>query len=338
MRYLVWLPLAAGLGLLVWLLQDMDVRGMAEAVVHVGWPGLLLLPLAFSWLVPNAIAWEYSFKAPGSGVPFHRLLMVRIAGESLNDLLPSSNLGGEPVKVLLLRPQVTLPAAMSSVMVAKTTQTLSIVIFILGGLGATAWETALPTEVIVTAGGVLAMLGGGSVVLVLGAHSGLLGRFARYGVRRFPRADWLIGLANQAAALDACLSGFYATEKRRFAASTLWHLFGLIAGSAEVYFIAWLLGLPLTVSGALTMEVVTTLFGVGGFAIPGSIGAFEFGHVVSASMLGLPAASGMAMSLIRRLREVFWLLAGLGILWVRVPGVWRGIELDGGDVGVREGR
>lgn len=302
---------------------------MAEAIVQLGWLGLLVLPLAFAWLVPNAIAWEYSFTAPGSGVPFHRLMLVRLAGESLNDLLPSSNLGGEPVKVLLLRPQVALPEALSSVMVAKTTQTLSILIFILGGLAAAAWRAPLPPEVVVTAGGVLAMLGGGSVVLVFGAHSGLLGRFARYGVLRFPKADWLIGLSNQATELDGCLSGFYATEKRRFAASTLWHLIGLIAGSAEVYFIARLLGLPMTFSGALTMEVVTTLFAVGGFFIPGSIGAFEFGHFTAAAMLGLPPSSGVLMSLIRRVREIFWLLAGLLVLYFRFPVDWKRRPMEG---------
>lgn len=324
MRWLSWLWLALGLALLGWLMKDMEFLQTAEALGRIGWRVLLLLPLAFLWMVPNTIAWKYSFKAPGAGVPFSRLLTARIAGESINDILPSSNLGGEPVKALLLRPAVTLAEALSSVTVAKTTQTLSIVIFILGGLGFAASRATLPPEVILTAAGVVAGLGGGVAVLALGASSGLLGRWARYGLRLFPNAEWLKSSTVHILEMDASLSAFYKKEKGRFAASTLWHLLGLIAGSIELYVIARFLGFSLNLREALIMEVVATLAAVGGFFIPGSIGAFEYGHHAAASMLGLPPASGVIMSLVRRFRELFWLLAGLILLYLLYPAARKG--------------
>ena len=331
MRWLSWLWLALGLALLGWLMKDMELLQTAEALGRIGWRVLLLLPLAFLWMVPNTIAWKCSFKAPGAGVPFSRLLTARIAGESINDILPSSNLGGEPVKALLLSPAVTLAEALSSVTVAKTTQTLSLVIFILGGLVLAAPGVSLPPEVVLTAAGVVAGLGGGAVVLALGSSSGLLGRWTRWGLRLFPNAEWLKSSTVHILEMDASLSAFYKNEKGRFAASTLWHLLGLVAGSIELYVIARFLGFSLNLREALIMEVVATLAAVGGFFIPGSIGAFEYGHHVGASMLGLPPGSGVILSLVRRFRELFWLLAGLALLYMSYPAVWKGRALDGGN-------
>lgn len=320
-RWLSLLWLAVGLGLLGWLLRDLDYQGMAATLGRVGWRGLSVLPLALAWIIPNTVAWGYSFKRPG--VPFSTLFPVRIAGESLNDLLPSSNLGGEPMKALLLRPSVDFSEALSSVTVAKTTQTIAMALFIAGGLGLAARRGPLPPEVLATAAGVLAMLGGGAAVLVFGAASGRLGALLRRAPRFVAESERFKSLMGHVVSFEACLTSFYATEKGRFGASTFWHLVGLVAGSVELYWIAILLGFPLTATEAFIMEVVTTLFGVGGFLIPGSIGAFEFGHVVAGSMLGLPAAGGVLVSLLRRFRELFWLLAGLAILSIAFPGAWK---------------
>lgn len=335
-RWLSFGWLVVGVALLAGVARDIDAHAVWRALVEVGWRSALLIPIALVWVVPNTIAWGFAFNPPGPR--FWPLFEARIAGESLNDLLPSSNLGGEPVKALLLKPFVDFAEALSSVTVAKTTQTIAIFLFLAVGLGLSSSRADLPKEVDVAAAGVLALLGGGSAVLVFGSTSGLLARSARRVHGLFGRSDSLSPWAKSLVDADAILAGYFQRHRGRFAASTAWHLAGLVGGALEIYLIGRFLDLPLTPWEAVIMEVVTTLFGVGGFLIPGSIGAFEFGHVLAASMFGLPAHSGMSMSLLRRFREVIWLLAGLGVLWARAPGVWRGIELDGGDVGVREGR
>ncbi len=319
LRWLPWASLALGLWILLWLLQSLNIRQIWDAVSQVGWRVILLIPLAFLWILPNTKAWEYSFKTPGGPLPFSKLLVARIAGEAVNDLLPSSTLGGEPIKALLLQPSVTFAEALSSVTVAKTTQTLSLAIFILGGLGLAAWQTKLPPELILAAAGVIAMLGGGAIVLAMGSSSGLLSGWAHYCLRRWPEAGWLKSLVANISEMDACLSTFYRRDKRRFIASTLWHLVGLVLGCVEIYMIGHFLGLSLSLRGALIMDVVATLAAVGGFFIPGSLGTFELGHYVAASMLGIPPPLGIVLCLIRRFRELFWLLAGLLLLYLYYP-------------------
>lgn len=322
-RWMSWAYLALGLGLLIWLLQGTELRQIWAALVQIGWRVLVLIPLAFLWMIPNTKAWECSFRSQGACVPFAKLMAARIAGESVNDLLPSSNLGGEPLKALLLRPSVKLAEALSSVTVAKTTQALAIVIFILGGLGLAAWQASLPPELVVAAGVIVAMLGTGVAVLALGSSSGLLGGWARHCQRHWPNAEWLQSLVAHALETDACLAAFYRREKGRFLASTLWHLAGLVLGSVELYLIGRFLGLSLSLPGALIMETVATLAAVGGFFIPGSLGAFEFGHYMAALMLGMPPAAGILISFVRRFRELFWLLAGLVLLYLYYPAAWK---------------
>ena len=173
-RWTAWLPLCLGIGLLVWLLHGMELRPAWEAVAQIGWRIFVLIPVSLLWLFPNTIAWSFSFQAPGASVSFFRLLTARIAGESVNDLLPSGNLGGEPVKAMLLQPEVPLAEALSAVTVAKTTQTLALGLFILGGVALASRQAELPAGLAATAAGVIAMLGGGAAVLALGSCSGQL--------------------------------------------------------------------------------------------------------------------------------------------------------------------
>ncbi|UPT75420.1 MAG: flippase-like domain-containing protein [Elusimicrobiota bacterium] len=166
---------------------------------------------------------------------------------------------------------------------------------------------------------------------MLGSSSGLLGGLAKRALRRWPQAGKLASLLGPVVAMDGCLSDFYRLHKSRFLLSTLWHLAGMILGAVELLVIARFLGLSLDVRGALIMEAVATLAAASSFMIPGSLGAFEFGHYMAASMLGLPPAAGVLISLVRRSRELFWLLAGVFLLHRLRPAAAALREKEAGD-------
>ena len=48
-----------------------------------------------------------------------------------------------------------------------------------------------------------------------------------------------------------------------------------------------------------------------GMLVPAGIGLYEGGHYMAASILGLDPALGLSVSLIRRVREIFWDGAGV---------------------------
>ena len=69
----------------------------------------------------NTLGRRAAFPA-GVRVPsFGRLLLVRIAGDSINYLTPTANLGGEFVRVRMLQGQAEVAPLVASVVVAKLT-------------------------------------------------------------------------------------------------------------------------------------------------------------------------------------------------------------------------
>ncbi len=121
-------------GLLVW---NVGISEVASHLRQVGWfAPVVLLPYA-AVAVCDARGWAYALPplAQAQQVPLWRLSLFRLAGEAVNNLTPTANIGGEPLKVYLLRTHgLPTDAGLASVVVAKTALTVSQVIFILLGV------------------------------------------------------------------------------------------------------------------------------------------------------------------------------------------------------------
>jgi uncharacterized membrane protein YbhN (UPF0104 family) len=48
--------------------------------------------------------------------------------------------------------------------------------------------------------------------------------------------------------------------------------------------------------------------------VPGNLGTHEAGALMIFSLMGFSAESAMAFALLRRVRQIFWIALGLGIL------------------------
>src|SRR5437867_6968827 len=126
-----------GLGLLGVLVRNVGVAEVASHLRQIGWLAPLL-PLPYiAVLMCDTQGWACAIPptAQAHVVPFWYLSLARLAGEAINDLTPTASIGGEPVKVYLLRARgLTTDAGLASVVVAKTTLTISQIVFILLGL------------------------------------------------------------------------------------------------------------------------------------------------------------------------------------------------------------
>jgi len=94
-----------------------------------------------------------------------------------------------------------------------------------------------------------------------------------------------------------------------------------LLGVVEIYAIAAFLGHPMTLADAWIVEALVQLVRAGAFVIPAGIGAQEGVFLlVFAAMTG-SADLGVAVALVRRCREVVWLLWGtlLGSLFSLAP-------------------
>jgi hypothetical protein len=76
----------------------------------------------------------------------------------------------------------------------------------------------------------------------------------------------------------------------------------------------WLLDVPVSVARALMVEVLSVAIDATLFFVPGKLGTQEGGKVLIFSALGLDAAKGLSLGVLRRIRELAWALVGLVIL------------------------
>jgi hypothetical protein len=92
------------------------------------------------------------------------------------------------------------------------------------------------------------------------------------------------------------------------------HLLAWMLGTLESWAVLHALGFDAPWSTALVVESLGMAGRSAGFAIPGALVVQETGFVLAAVAMGLPESAGLALSLIKRVREVSTGLIGLA-LW-----------------------
>lgn len=280
-------------------------------LLRLGYIPVLIYPIV--WMLLNTQGWRCALPLRYSAMSLFYLARVRIAGETFNSLLPSGYVGGEPIKAKLLDKHMALTEAASSVLIAKAAQSVALVIFV--GVGLTLGSRqgqggATQSSTMIALG--LLSLGIGIFVVLLSQRS-----FSRAGrwLQRMTRNQWLLKQEERLASLDDSIGVFYRDGKTRFSQSIFWHLAGWLTGSMEVALIFLLLGQPIPWTSAWFIGAMAQLASVLGLLIPAGVGLYEGGHYLAASMLGLPPAMGLSVSLIRRVREIFWNGLGLYFFW-----------------------
>ncbi|MFM7142405.1 MAG: lysylphosphatidylglycerol synthase transmembrane domain-containing protein [Alphaproteobacteria bacterium] len=313
-----WLALL-GILLLGVLVAQVGSADLLARLRNLGWRAALV-PLPFA-LIALVDGWAWSFTLPressrGLGVPM--LSMMRLAGESVNVLTPTAYLGGEPVKAMLLVDRgIDAADGTVSVVVAKTALTIGQVVFILLGI-----VLAMERFGLLRGGGVLF----GALCLLGAAFTALLVRIQQR--EPFTRAVGLarrLGLggprteraAEIAPRIDRDLRDFYSARGVDFGASTFLHFVGWLAGTLEMKVFADLVGLPLGWRDAFLVESLSQPLSAGAALVPGALGIREAGGVAIFSLLGLDASAGLAIWILRRLREAFFSALGLGFLVAR---------------------
>lgn len=302
--------LAVGVGLLaLMVLRVGPLRIWAE--LARGGPTLLwLIPVSFAWFALNTWAWRLALDTP---VPFAPLLRAHLAAEAVNNLTPFMALGGEPLKLTLLRGRTAADVALASVVGDNVVHALSAPFFMVAGLalGAQAFriEHSLLTGGI-AATALIALMATG---LWIASGSGLLGALSRGVARRLGKTGgrWAEGVERA----DRRAREFLGGRTRRFWAALGLHLAGRVLGAVEAWLIMTVLGVPFSFAAAMFVIAVAHA-GVNLFfsIIPSQIGVQETAACLIFSAIGLDPASALALMLIRRVRGFLWIGIGLTLL------------------------
>ena len=305
--------LAGGLLLFLILFWRVGPGAIGQLLWKAGWA----LPLVF---VPYALVitcetlgWWFAFHS-SQVVRFKDLVRLTVATKAVQLLTPSITQAGEFMKVHLLRVTgVEVDISAASVVVAKTTITIAELLFI--GLGLTFLLGYMTVEPVIAMSVTL-----GIVIMGVGVIGVLI--WQRIGL--FQPLIWVsrrIGaLASFVDRHEGLLSSTenivreHLDERRRFGWSAWWFFFGWAAGVVEAWAFLGVLGLPSDLPSALVIQVWSVIVTRLTTFIPGNLGAQEAGIVMIFSFLGLSPEAALAFAVLRRLRQLGWIAAGLGYL------------------------
>ncbi len=302
-RWFTIVVLALGVATFLYLLHAIGPLLIWGQLRSFGWGFALILPFQIFDHLVNALGWRFAFPSAATArVPFWRLVKVRIAGDGVNYLTPSGNIAGEFVRPAMMGDCASADTLATSVLVAKAAQAWGQALFVLLGLiwllhgriyafeGRQVYWATLSMIVIL-----------GGVALVVAA---LISDPPAWVKKRFPVA------VESTAGLRRRLRDYVLRHPGRLAVSTGCFMLGYAWGAAEIWLIAWLMGLPLTPEQALAIEFLSNLVDAMTFMVPAKIGTQEAGKTAIFTGLGLPPAIGFTLGLIRHARELIW--AGVG--------------------------
>jgi glycosyltransferase 2 family protein len=298
------------------MLRRIDWGALLNCFLQVGnyWP-LLILPYGLTSLF-WAVSWRCLLVSTPRRPPLGRLFLLRLAGDSLNQLTPTASLGGEPFKALRLHARgVEWQEATASLVIHKALTVLSLVLYILVSMALI--PVALPGLprglALFSLLGTLLLGIAGAVFVILQRRNPCVG-FMRLLQRIGICPALLIEKEQELVSLDSYLAGFYREHPRAGIVALLFYLLGWLTHAFEVYLIFWLLGHPIPLAVALCLDALSQLVAGLGFMIPASLGVQDGGNILLSLGFRLGPTLGAGFSILRRFREAFWLLLGLVVV------------------------
>jgi uncharacterized protein (TIRG00374 family) len=300
--------LVGGLVVLAFLVARVGVESVVSVLSRLTWWQVVLICLPYGLIMAvDTLGWRYAFIS--NPPPYLRMLAARTAGEAVNIVTALGSVGGEAVKVWLLRPAVPYDESVPSVVIAKTTSTMAQTLLLVVGL-------VLAVTTLTVAGDVI-----WAMLALLGVELLLVGGFfvtqVAGLVRRAGRLLAWSGLIENASAaedLDARLRRYYRENWRRFVLSVTFHFGGWLLGALEALVMLYVLEIPVSMATATVIEAVGSGVRFASFLVPGSVGVLEGANTGVFAALGLGASAGLAFSLVRRARQGVWIGIGLIVL------------------------
>jgi uncharacterized protein (TIRG00374 family) len=304
------LIVSLGLTVFAWFVKGAGAAEIWHTALRLGWLApLALVPYAFTYGA-DTFGWKCAFGQQSPQVPFRQLYRVRWCGEAVNNVIPSGTIGGEAVKVYLLQKcGIAIAEGTAAVIIGRTVQTLTQIVFIALGAGAFLYIAPdMPGLRMGTALVLALSLAAAGALVILQAH-GVFTLLLRLPV-------WLPGRARLEAhrerlqQIDRQVLAFYRRDRRSFLLCAAAYGAGWLLDSADVFLVAWLLGLPIGWAHALAVESFIGIAKLMGMLVPGALGAQESGIALVCHWAGLPPPLGPAYALIRRGRDLVF--AGIG--------------------------
>lgn len=283
------------------MLRDLEAAAMGIPI---------LIALSLLRLSLTTKSWTLSLTTEGIKPHWKHLIGIRLAAQAIGYLTVFGVAASEPMKISLLREDVTAAAAgtladsgmywFSSALFGAAA-----CVYVAVALAGRGHGISLLTIGITFAGS----------LILLSTRSPLLGQSSRLLGRASPR--WL----RKSVQLEHTIRHFRVAHsdvaRKMFGIDLACQLIQLAETAVILYFI----GLPLKLSLLLGIELATRIVKLTTGWLPGRIGADEGGAAAAFMAFGFSPAAGVVLALARRFRDLLW--CALGVIWL----VWNSQHL-----------
>lgn len=298
LRWPLLLATAVGLGGVLWALGRVGLAEVLRAVGRVGVPGFLALCLlSLATFLPLGGSWL----AAAPGEPLRRLgrfAWGRATRDAANDLLPFSQLGAIVVGVRTLAAAGVAPVTVyAATIVDMSTEMAAQIVFTLFAL----WSFAdLPAS---GTGRLQPLLWAGTAIATALALSFLLLQRPALRVAGVAARRIVPGAGVLADEVAAALAAVYACRGRTIL-SFLLNLAAWAATAAWSWAALRLMGSDAGPWHAAALESAIFALRSAAFLVPAAVGVQEAGYALLAPLVGIDPAAALALSLLKRARDL----------------------------------
>jgi glycosyltransferase 2 family protein len=305
--------LLAGLVAAIYLIWSIGFEAVFDAIARAGFGGLALL-CVYTLIVFVSLAFAWYFLLPAAERrPVAEFYIARLVRDSIAEISPFSPVGGmvAAARLMILKGMRGGYAA-ASVAADATTEAMAQVVFLAFGLGLgfTQFRHLRDSGPVSEAMLAILLLAVPAIALLIILQKKGASFAEKIAARFFPQAK-------EGLSIRAAIEDLY-DSRSRLAASSALHLLGWIGGGIGTFISFRLVGGHIGFLNAIGLEALLCTLRSVAAPVPAAIGVQEWGYAMLAPLFGLPGEMGVAVSLLKRAREI--------VLGVPALLYWQSIE------------
>jgi glycosyltransferase 2 family protein len=322
--------LLVGLSLFVVMLQQTGICAVLANLRLMGRGIVVLFLTCGTRYFLRTVAWYYCIEPAERNVGVFELFNIRLAGETVGELLPVGLFVGESTKAVIVSRQVSGVTPYVSIVIENLIFGISVLVFLLAGVILLLFSPGIPQPVrlagCLTA--VLLALPSTMVIVAVRLHWMVLSRSLSWLKSKNIKWGFLHLRAQAIRRFEEAVFSFYGKHMPQFYGLLFLEFCANWVGVFEAFWVlhvmAGMCSLTTAFLAEFTARLVNSLFSF----IPLRLGVDEGGAALLLQYVGYSVTAGVSLAVIRKIRIILWMIPGLALI-IRYTYVWPSVQDKG---------
>ncbi|UIR55357.1 lysylphosphatidylglycerol synthase domain-containing protein [Sphingobacterium sp. SRCM116780] len=291
-------------------IRHIDIKAVIDEVHHIGWKLLWIIVITASAYLFGTIGWQSCFIQKPKDVSLWKFFCIRHIGETISLFNPTSIIGGDYIKTVLLKPaEMSKQDILNSVLISRVLAVISQ--FSLVGISGfyfllSSFRKNIPDQFQIVLW----------ALAIVCCSTPILFFYILKQARRFKEDSALSyqvfrKLSIRLQVVMNAVIEFYQDHANKCYRAYFYFCLHWIIGSIELFFILYFSGITVSIFLSVFMDMSIVIIKSFGAFIPGQIGVEEFGNKILLTSIGIYTVNiWIVIALIRRSRQLFWIAFG----------------------------